>query len=145
VRSGLFGTRPKPIHAEPVPLLKAPGRRVSPLLAVVHGDRVERFPYAVREHAPPRDGAHVVVDATYPAGRYSALADVLVRDAHGAPDDWPARMLARHPGLGVAALIDGQVCRMTARDGTVSEAVAPRGTDPSALASLAYDRLSSEP
>ncbi|WP_194909159.1 hypothetical protein [Catenulispora rubra] len=132
---------PSPAVPEPVPVLHHQRQRVSPLWATVEGDRVERFPMAVAHASTPRVGGHVVVDATQPAGRAAEMADVMVRDALGAPPDWAERVFERLPGLTVAGLIDGDTCRMRLRDGTEIVRDTAPGRDPATLASQLYDEI----
>jgi len=130
-----------PAVPEPVPTLHHRPRRVTPLWARVVDEHVERYPMAVAHATTPRDGAHVVVDATQPTGRAAEMADVLVREAPGAPADWARRAFERLPGLTVAAVIEADTCRMWLRDGTEHVRRAAPGEDPAVLASVLYDEV----
>ncbi|ACU72828.1 hypothetical protein Caci_3945 [Catenulispora acidiphila DSM 44928] len=130
-----------PAVPEPVPVFHHRQQRVSPLVATVEVGQVERFPLNVAHTIGPRDGGHVVVDATHPAGRAAEMADVMVRESLGAPSDWARRAFERLPGLTVAGVIDGDVCHISLRDGTEITRRAAPDADPSMLASLVYDEI----
>jgi hypothetical protein len=130
-----------PAVPEPVPTLHHHPRRATPLWARVVDERVERYPMAVAHATTPRDGVHVVVDSTGPTGRAAEMADVLVREAPGAPADWARRAFERLPGLTVAAVVEADTCRMWLRDGTEHVRCAAPGEDPSVLASVLYNEV----
>ncbi|MBS2539845.1 CDP-glycerol glycerophosphotransferase family protein, partial [Catenulispora sp. NF23] len=132
---------PWPAIPDPVPVLHHHRQRVSPLWARVVEGHVERFPSAVDHATTPRDRAHLVVDATQPTGRAAEMADVLIRDAHEAPEGWAARAFDRLPGLTVAGLVEADRCRLRLRDGTEIVRHAAPGQDPAVLASVLYNEL----
>ncbi|KAA2258109.1 glycosyltransferase family 4 protein [Solihabitans fulvus] len=141
-----------PVFRLPRKGLSAPRTPSATLVVCAVTDRtatITRYPAEVRADGfsgGGREAAHLVVHADHPGRRMLGTADIVVgehTEDDPDPEDWLRATMVEHPGIALAALIDGRgACLVRTCDGDRLDLV-PDGADadPTLCASVVHSWL----